>query len=56
MAMTRLPERTAGRLLASLLDWGLLTSTSPRAPVRFAVPLASLRFLFPRLWPEPEAW
>jgi len=54
MAMTGLPERTARRLLASLLNWGLLTSTSPRAPVGFAVPLASLRFLFPRLWPEAE--
>jgi Fic family protein len=54
MAMTGLPERTARRLLASLLDWGLLVSASPRAPVGFAVPLASLRFLFPRLWPEAE--
>jgi Fic family protein len=55
MAMTGLPERTARRVLASLLDWGLLTSPSTRAPVSFAVPLASLRFLFPRLWPEAEA-
>jgi Fic family protein len=54
MAMTGLPERTARRVLASLLDWRLLTSPSPRAPVNFAVPLASLRFLFPRLWPEAE--
>ncbi len=54
MVMTGLPERTARRLLASLLDWGLLTSPSTRAPVNFAVPLASLRFLFPRLWPEAE--
>jgi Fic family protein len=54
MAMTGLPERTARRVLASLLDFGLLTSTSSRAPVGFAVPLASLRFLFPRLWPEAE--
>ncbi len=54
MAMTGLPERTARRVLASLLDWKLLTSPTPRAPVSFAVPLASLRFLFPRLWPEAE--
>jgi Fic family protein len=54
MAMTGLPERTARRVLASLLDWGLLTSPSSRAPVSLAVPLASLRFLFPRLWPEAE--
>ena len=54
MAMTGLPERTARRVLASLLDFGLLTSASSRAPVRLAVPLPSLRFLFPRLWPEAE--
>lgn len=54
MAMTGLPERTARRVLASLLDWKLLTSPSPRAPVSFGIPLASLRFLFPRLWPEAE--
>ncbi len=54
MAMTGLPDRTARRVLASLLDFGLLTSATSRAPVGFAVPLASLRFLFPRLWPEAE--
>ena len=52
MAMTGLPERTARRVLSSLLDWGLLTSASSRAPVAFAVPLAGLRYLFPRLSPE----
>ncbi len=55
MAMTGLPVRTARRVLASLLDWGLLVSASSRAPVSFSVPLASLRLLFPRLWPEAEA-
>jgi Fic family protein len=54
MAMTGLPDRTARRVLASLLDWGILDSTSSRAPVSLAVPLKSLRFLFPRLWPEAE--
>ena len=54
MAMTGLPPRTARRVLASLLDFGLLSSESSRAPVAFRVPLASLRFLFPRLWPEAE--
>jgi len=34
MAMTGLPERTARRVLSSLLDWGLLTSASSRAPGR----------------------
>jgi hypothetical protein len=55
MAMTGLPQRTARRVLASLLDFGILASPSPRAAVSFGIPLASLRFLFPRLWPEAEA-
>jgi len=54
LAMTGLPPRTARRVLASLLDFGLLVATGPRAPVSFNIPLASLRFLFPRLWPEAE--
>jgi Fic family protein len=55
MAMTGLAPRTARRVLASLLDFGVLTSPGPRASVSFGVPLGSLRFLFPRLWPEAEA-
>jgi Fic family protein len=55
LAMTGLPGRTARRVLASLLDFGLLSSTGPKAPVAFALPYPSLRFLFPRLWPEAEA-
>jgi hypothetical protein len=55
MAMTGLATRTARRVLASLLDYGVLESATPRGAVHFAVPLKSLRFLFPRLWPEAEA-
>lgn len=55
MAMTGLSPRMARRVLASLLDYGVLQSPTPRAAVTFAVPLKSLRFLFPRLWPEAEA-
>lgn len=54
LAMTGLPARTARRVLASLLDFGVLRADGPRSPVRLGVPLASLRFLFPRLWPEAE--
>ena len=54
MAMTGLPDRLSRRVLASFIDYGLLTSATSRAPVHFAVPLKSLRFLFPRLWPEAE--
>ncbi|HWP07007.1 MAG TPA: Fic family protein [Polyangiaceae bacterium] len=53
-AMTGLPPRTARRVLTSLLDFGVLSSAGPRATVRFSVPLRSLRFVFPRLWPEAE--
>jgi Fic family protein len=54
VAMTGLGERTARRVLTSLLDFGVLTEESSRSPVAFGVPLASLRFLFPNLWPEAE--
>ncbi|MDX2052734.1 MAG: Fic family protein [Polyangiaceae bacterium] len=55
MAMTGLPPRTARRILASLIDYGVLVASTPRAPVTFAVPQSSLRLLFPRLWPEAES-
>ena len=55
MAMTGLSPRLARRVLASLLNYGVLQSPTARAPVTFAVPLKGLRFLFPRLWPEAEA-
>jgi Fic family protein len=54
VAMTGLGERTGRRILASLLDFGVLTQASPRSPVAFGVPRSSLRFLFPNLWPEAE--
>jgi len=55
MAMTGLAPRVARRTLSSLLHFGVLKAATSRAPVAFAVPLESLRFLFPRLWPEAEA-
>jgi hypothetical protein len=54
-AMTGLPPRTVRRVLASLLGFGVLREASRRSPVRFGVPLASLRFIFPKLWPEAES-
>jgi len=54
IAMTGLGDRTGRRVLASLLDYGVLSAESTRAPVSFTVPLSSLRFLFPNLWPEAE--
>ena len=52
--MTGLGGRTGRRVLASLLDFGVLTEISPRSPVSFGVPLSSLQFLFPDLWSEAE--
>ena len=54
IAMTGLAARTARRVLSSLLDFGLLKAESRVGPVSFNVPLRSLRWLFPRLWPEAD--
>lgn len=54
LATMGLPMRTARRVLASLLDYGLLSSESRLGPISFNVPLKSLRWLFPRLWPEAD--
>lgn len=54
--MIGLGARTGRRVLATLLALGLLrpTSSSPRSPVSFSLPMKTLRFVFPRLWPEAE--
>ncbi|MFC4704563.1 MULTISPECIES: hypothetical protein [Paraburkholderia] len=44
----------ARRITRTLLDFGLLESPSLRGAFSFALPLKSLRFLFPRLWPEVD--
>ncbi|NIF76473.1 Fic family protein [Paraburkholderia sp. Cy-641] len=44
----------ARRITRSLLDIGLLDSPSHRGDLSFGLPLKSLRFLFPRLWPEVD--
>lgn len=54
ISMIGLPTRTSRRILASLLDYGLLTATTQRGPVRFALPFSALSILFPRLWPEAD--
>jgi Fic family protein len=55
IALLGIPERSGRRILTALLDYGLLTSDSPKGAVHFAVPFRALRFLFPALWPEAEA-
>lgn len=54
IAMTGLGERTGLRILASLLDFGVLAAGSPRGPVALALPLSALAFLHANLWPEVE--
>lgn len=55
VAMTGSGERTGRRVLTSLLDYGVLSAESPRGPLAFALPLASLGYVFPNLWPEAES-
>ena len=52
--MTGVGDRTGQRILTTLLDYGVLSAPTSRAPVSFAVPFKSLGFLFPNLWPEAE--
>jgi len=53
--MTGLGDRTARTLLSRLLATKLLTTDTPLGPVRFALPLDALQFLFPELYPEVDA-
>jgi len=46
------PERTARRLLGTLLEEGLLVSNGPGEPVRIGFPAAVVGYYFPRLYPE----
>jgi Fic family protein len=50
--LTGLGERTARTLLSYLLEIGLVESDSRLGPVRFGLPLDSLQFYFPDLYPE----
>ena len=52
--MLGVTEVLARRITRSLLDFGLLDSPSHRGDLSFGLPLKSLRFLFPRLWPEVD--
>lgn len=50
--ITGLPERTARRLLADVLDLGLLGSETPKGKVSLRFPAHALEELFPRLYPQ----
>ena len=50
--ITRLPERTARRVLNDVTDLGLLASATPKGPVSLRFPAEALETLFPLLYPE----
>ena len=50
--ITGLPERTARRTLADVLDLGLLASNTPKGRVSLHFPAHALEELFPRLYPR----
>jgi Fic family protein len=50
--ITGLPERTARRVFADVLDAGLLGSATPKGPVSLRFPAETLDILFPRLFAE----
>jgi Fic family protein len=49
--ITRLPERTARRVLNDVVDAGLLASDTPKGAVSLRFPTRALDILFPRLFP-----
>lgn len=50
--ITRLPERSARRVLEDVTVKGLLASETPKGPVSLRFPTNTLDVLFPRLFPE----
>lgn len=50
--ITGLPERTARRLTSQLVDEGLLTSETPKSPLRLGLPTAVASYYFPGLYPD----
>lgn len=50
--ITGLPDRTARRILGSVIDAGLLGSETVKGAVSLRFPVEALDVLFPRLFPE----
>jgi Fic family protein len=50
--ITRLPERSARRVLNQLVNDGILASVTPKGAVSLRFPAHSLEALFPRLYPH----
>jgi Fic family protein len=51
-AITGLGRTTSGLMVKSLIEEGLLTSESPKGPLRLGLPEHSRPYLFPELFPE----
>lgn len=52
--ITRMPERTARRVLNSVIEAGMLASEKEKGAVSLRFPDDALEILFPRLYPEAE--
>ena len=52
--ITGLPERSARRVLGSVIEAGLLASETEKGMVSLRFPDEALEILFPRLYPEVE--
>jgi len=50
--ITGKPERTARRIVNTLLEENLLTSETPKGPLRIGFPTKVVGYYFPRLYPE----
>jgi Fic family protein len=50
--ITGMPERSARRILGSVIETGLLASETEKGPVSLRFPADALEILFPRLFPE----
>lgn len=50
--ITGLPERTARDIVRTLLRDGLLTSSTPKGPLRLAIPASVAAYWFPNLFPQ----
>ena len=50
--ITGKPERTARRILDETLKQGLVSPTTPKGPIRLALPAKAVPYYFPNLYPE----
>jgi hypothetical protein len=50
--ITRLPERSARRILSDAIEHGLLASDTPKGNLYLRFPASTLDRVFPRLYPE----